>query len=316
MLSKSDLSVLSEFDDDGGSTPSQKELAERLNWSTGHTSRVISGLVERGYVRLQSQGKSKRVAPADVQPAERYREFVSEYPHVDFPDLIDGAGIRLLYYLDEPRTATELTERCGVSRATVYRRLETLQNVGIVGKDHSRYELTNDFEALSEFARTVVHHEHRQEATAITAEVQLIWESLDEYLLSCRTEVSKDGFHRTGPAAFETYDIPLLTRDRIHYVRSEQRAGITPADLVCHTLLIDDGTRYRTYCLLLIVSEDLDKSEVTERARHYERDATRQLSSIVAALYEYLEHEGEIDEEPFPRWEDFKSTAADYGISV
>lgn len=51
----------------------------------------------------------------------------------------------MLYYLNHHRTATELAEVGGISRATVYRRLDNLQAVGIIGKSASHYQLNARF---------------------------------------------------------------------------------------------------------------------------------------------------------------------------
>ena len=316
MLSESELTVLSYLGRAADESLVQRELADELEWDPGHTSRVVSRLADNGLlIREQHDGRYD-VSLSKAEPAERFADLVREFPHVDFPDLLAGSTIQLLYYLDDERTAAELTEWTDVSRATVYRRLQQLRNVGIATKRESRFALTDQFEDLAVFARSLVRHLHRQEASDHAAGVRLIWTDVDEYLFSCRTEVTASLFHQTGPNALEQYGIPLLTREEQYYFRSEDRTELTPEDLVCHLLPIDDGARYRSYCLLLITGCELDTDKLTRTAEQYDREAEINLRDIVQDLCAYLESRGAVSGEKLPKWDTFKSTAADYDISV
>lgn len=316
MLSKREIEVLSYLAKNPDMRVPIYEIADGFDWSESYASRVISGLQERGFIRAERDDGKKFVSASNVRPIELLGDLVSEFDHVDFPELISGSALVILYYLDSPRTATELAELSRISRNTVYRKLDSLQRVGIVGKDYSRYQLTEPFSSLSALARSVAHHDHRQEARSLTEGVSIIWERHDEYLFRCDAEFAADGFHLTGPSVFEEFGIPLFTRERLHYLRSEQLSRVTAADLVCHTLLIDDSTRYRTYCLLLIEGQDIDPYTLKERAEYYDSEARIDLVALTEVLLSYLETDGNISNEVTPRWEDFKRTAADYNISV
>ena len=316
MLSESELTVLSYLSTEGVDGVVQRELADALEWDPGHTSRVVSNLAELGLVTREQQHGRYRVSLSNAGPAERFVDLAREFPHVDFAGLIAGSTIQLLYHLDTERTAAELTDWTEVSRATVYRRLKQLRNVGIVTKRDSRFALTSQFQGLAVFARSLVRHLHRQEARDHASGVRLIWMDVDEYLFSCRTDVTASLFDRTGPGALEQYGISLLTREEQYYFRSEDRTELTPEDLVCHLLLIDDGARYRSYCLLLITVCEISVEELTETAARYERESDLSLTDTVQGLCTYLESNGDVAGEKLPEWDTFKSTAADYDISV
>lgn len=316
VLSKSEVSVLSKLGRRSDQRIPLGEVAEQLDWGGSYASRVISDLAQRDFVRVEQEGRKKFVSVTGVQPVERMGDLASEFDHVDFPDLISGVALEILYYLDERRTASELVELSQTNRSTVYRRLDSLQNVGIVGKDHSHYQLTEPFAPLSDLARSIAHHDHRREALERTNDVTILWETHDEYLFSCASEVAADGFHRTGPAIFEDFGVPLLTRERLHHFRSKRLSRLTAADLVCHTMLIDDSTRYRIYCLLLIERQDVDKVELRDRGSHYTTEAAIDLVALTTDLTTYLETNGEATDETLPEWKEFKSTAADYDIAV
>lgn len=316
MLSESELTVLSHLSMQADEGLVQRELADELDWDPGHTSRVVTRLAESGLIIRKQQQGQYRLALSSAEPTQRFADIAREFPHVDFPDIPAGSTIQLLYYLDTGRTASELTEWTDVSRATVYRRLKQLRKVGIITKHDARFSLTEQFEALAAFARSLVRHLHRQEASEHAAIVRLIWIDVDEYLFSCRTDVAEPLFHQTGPDALGQYGIDLLTREEQYYFRSEDRADLAPEDLVCHLLLIDDGARYRSYCLLLIATCGIGEETLTRTADRYDRDAEIDLREIIRELCAYLDSNGSVSGERLPEWEMFKSTAADYDISV
>ncbi len=316
MIEKSHFRILSHLIVRGGSEVGISTLADQLNWSAGHTSRVVSELEAYGYVQTKQSGRQKLVSPTDIKPVEQLEGLLTEYSHMDLPDLIAGAGLLVLYYLDQERTATELAERSDVSQATIYRRLDDFQRVGVVGKSKSQYRLNDPFAVLAPIARGLLHQKHRREAQRHASGLNFLWETHDEYLFACDSDVSADEFCLTGPALFEAFDVPLLTRDRRHYFRTDRLSEITPAELVCHTLLIDDGPRYRTYCLLLMLQQNIDRTALRECAEHYLPEATNDLRAIVDELIEYLETNGTTTTEQLPKWEDFKQTARDYEITI
>lgn len=316
MLSSSEIELLSNISEIGNHELFLHDVAERLDWSDTYVSRVISGLENRDYLQAARDGRKKSISINEVRPVEQLANLANEYPHIDFAGLLGGSALAFLYYLDTSRTASELADLSRKNRKTVYRRMKALQNVGIVRKNHSKFQLTTEFKSLSDLARSVAHHEHRQEALTRTNNVTIIWETLYDYLFACGSEVTAEGFHPTGPAVFKKFGIPLLTRDRLHYLRSDEISGIIAPDLVCHTLLIDDGARYRSYCLLLIAGQDIDQESLSERAEYYDSEAEINLVELIESLVSYLETEGEDADGMLPAWEDFKATATDYDIAV
>ncbi|WP_233139009.1 HTH domain-containing protein [Halorubrum salipaludis] len=316
MMSESHLRVISQLIDGGDPEVSISTLADQLEWSTSHASRVITELEAYGCVQTKQSGREKLVSLTEIEPIEQLEGLLTEYRHMDLPALLAGSGLQILYYLDRGRTATELAERSGVSRATVYRRLDDLQLVGVIGKSKSRYRLNEPFTVLASIARGLFHQKHRRETREHVVGLNFLWETHDEYLFACDSDISTEGFHLTGPALFGEFGVPLLTRDRRHYFRTDRLTEVDPVELVCHTLLIDDGSRYRTYCLLLIQKQDIDRTELRERAEHYHPEATIDLRTIVDGLIEYLETSGETTAEHLPEWEEFKQTAREYEVTL
>ncbi|SDK94303.1 MarR family transcriptional regulator [Natronorubrum texcoconense] len=306
MLRRIELEVLATVE--RGDTIS--ELATKLDHSESYLSRAVADLVEKDLVYTERDGRRKRVVPSGSRAVEVYQDLVRQHSHIDFPELLTGKALEVLYYLDQPRTVSEIADQSENYRNTVNRVLKRLRDRGLVGTDDSRYDFNADFDRLNEFARELTHHLHRQRLEAVAPNGTILWEGHDEFLAQTATEVDAESFHETGLARFAAFDLQfLLTRHR-YYLYSEDVAGISPAELCCHTLLIDNDTRHRSYCLLLLIHVDIDENDLRERAVKYG------LEDDTDALLRYLETHGAVDDDQLPEWDDFQELAADYEVPL
>ena len=305
MLRRIELEVLAIVD--RGDTIS--ELATKLDHSESYLSRAVGDLVEKGLVYTERDGRRKRVVPSDARAVERYQDLVRQHSHIDFPELLTGKALEVLYYLDQPRTVTEIADRSNNYRNTVNRVLKRFRDRGLVRTDDGRYDFNADFDYLYEFARELAHHLHRQRLEAVTPKGTVLWENCDEFLAQAETEIDADRFHETGLARFATFDLQFLLTDHRYYLYSETLNEVSPAELCCHTLLIDDGSRHRSYCLLLLSHVDVDEEDLRAQAAKYG------LEDEIDALLRYLETHGEVDER-LPEWDEFQELAADYEVPL
>jgi hypothetical protein len=141
--------------------------------------------------------------------------------------------------------------------------------VGSLGRPTTdgRYEFNPDFDRLHGFACELAHHLHRQRLEAVAPKGTILWEDYDEFLAQAETEIDAEGFHETGLDRFAAFDLQFLVTDHRYYVYSEDLDTVSPAELCCHTLLIDDGSRHRSYCLLLLSHVDVDEEGLESRRR-------------------------------------------------
>ncbi|MGZ0747332.1 MarR family transcriptional regulator [Haloparvum sp. AD34] len=309
MLRRIELEVLATVD--RGDTIS--ELATKLNHSESYLSRAVSDLVEKGLVYTERDGRRKRVVPSDARAVERYQDLVRQHSHIEFPELLTGKALEVLYYLDQQRTVSEIADRSDNYRNTVNWVLKRLRDrglVGTVGTVDGHYEFNADFDRLHEFARELAHHLHRQRLEAVAPKGTILWEDYDEFLAQTETEIDAAAFHETGLARFAAFDLQFLLTGHRYYVYSEEIDAVSPAELCCHTLLIDDGSRHRSYCLLLLSHVDVDEEDLREQAAKYG------LEDEVDALLRYLETHGEVDDDRLPEWDEFQELAADYKIEL
>ncbi|MFD1571245.1 MarR family transcriptional regulator [Halorubrum laminariae] len=287
------------------------EFATQLDRSPSYTSELVDRLEATGLVETRRHGKTKQVRPSDAKALEILAAITQEYSHIEWPELLSGATLRVLYYLETPRAATDLAHRADVHRSTVHRALDPLQHRGIVYKtDDDAYVLNEGFEQLSTLARELAHHDHRQTVEQHTDTYTILWESLDEFLVQTADEITAEDFRSTGPEQFQTYDLPLLARDRRYYLYSETMNDLSPATVCCHMLVIDSGARSQSYCLLLLSHVDVDRDELRTQAVTYGVD------DLVEDLLTYLDTGGEQRSSRLPEWEEFQELAADYGVSA
>ena len=306
VLRRIELEVLGTAD--SGDTIS--ELAAKLDYSESYLSRVVSELDEKGLIHTKQVGRQKRIVPSDARAVERYRNLVMQHSHIEFPDLLTGKALEVLYYLDQPRTVSEIADRSDNYRNTVNRVLKRFRDRGLVGVEDGRYNFNADFDRLHEFARALAHHLHREQLEAVAPKGTILWEDYDGFLAKTETEIDAAGFHETGLARFAAFDLQFLLTGHRYYFYSEELEAVSPAELCCHTLLIDDGSRHRSYCLLLLSHVDVAEEALRAQAAKYG------LEDEIDALLRYLETHGEVDDDRLPEWDEFQELAADYEVQL
>ncbi|ACV12208.1 conserved hypothetical protein [Halorhabdus utahensis DSM 12940] len=308
MLRRIELAVLATVD--RGDTISQ--LATKLDHSESYLSRAVGDLAQNGLVYTERDGRRKRVVPSDARAVEIYQDLVRQHSHIDFSELLTGKAIEVLYYIDQPRTVSDIADRSDNYRNTVNRVLKRFRDRGLVGTDDGRYDFNADFDRLQEFARELVHHLHRQRLESVAPQGTILWEDYDEFLAQAETEIDAEGFQETGLARFAAFDLQFLLTDHRYYRFSTELDEVSPAELCCHTLLIDDGSRHRSYCLLLLshVDVDVDEEDLRDQAAKYD------LADKIDALLRYLETNGVVDDDRLPEWDEFQGLAADYEVDL
>jgi len=308
MIGERELRVISDL----GSPKYLQELAEDLDYREDTVSETLGVLEKVDLVRKKRTAQGTIAEPSDARCIEIFQSLTGSNPHIDFPDLLTKSMLNVLYYLssENPWTATELAERTGHARATIYRNLRTLTNRAMVLKDRSQYRLSEKFEELHRFAYELRHHIHRVKIKRDVGNGALVWESHKEFLLRTESEVDHSVYHRTGLDAFAEYGLQFFTTSEHYYFYSEERNSLTPADLVCHLLLIENDSRHRKYVLLLIAEAGLSHEGVEEAANYYG------IEDIVLPLLRFLSTEEEGDSDRTPRWEEFKELASEYEVEL
>ena len=308
MISEREIRVLSVLD----SAKGRQELADELNYRADTVSDALSDLAQRDLIDKERRGNQIIAKPSNARCVEVLQSLTKSNPHVDFPDLLTPSMLNILYYLssDDAWTATELAEQTGHARATIYRGLRTLTNRAMAVKQHSRYRLTDAFNELHVFAYELQHHTHLVRIKQDIGSGTIVWESHEEFLVRTDTAVEHPDYHQTGLDAFAEYGLQFLTTSEQYFFYSEDREALTPEDLFCHLLLIENDSRHRKYALLLAVKTDLSPERLQTVADEYG------ITDIVDPLLEFLETDDEKSSPATPRWEEFESLADEYGVEL
>lgn len=307
MLSEAELRLLAALHGER----SVSTLAAELDTSRSYTSELVSRVESTGLIETRKQGQTKFVSPAAVKAMELFEDITQRHAHIEWPSLLAGAALKVLYYLDTPRSVSGLETCAPVHRSTVYRALDPLEHRGIVYKtEDGSYALNEEFTILSQFARELAHQLHRATLDSYTHTYTLLWESVDECLVQTPDQIDDDDFHPTGPAQFQTYGIPLLARERRYYLYSETATAVTPEALCCHMLVIESGTRTQSYCLLLLSHVEFDRETLRTQAEKYG------VAETVEALLAYLKTRGMETTATLPTWDEFEALAEEYEVAV
>lgn len=308
MLGEKELRVLEQLDQ----PKARQELVADLSYAQGTVTNALNRLEKHGLVDRERRNRETIVYPTEARCHELLQSLSATHPHVDFPALLTSSMLAMLYYLDaeEPVTAHTLTVKSGYSRATIFRNLRTLTNRAMMVKDRSRYQLTDEFEDLQRFATELYHHLHRNRVQRDIGSGTIVWESHDEFLVRTDEPVVKSDYHQTGLEAFSEYGLEFFTTSEHYYFYSQDRESLSPAELACHLLLIDDDARYRKYVLLLLAATQVSADEVESVAAQYGLQET--FNSFLA----YLRTKGDEQSPSTPPWEEIQSLANQYGIEI
>jgi len=316
MLTKAGLAVLDTLSAGGEATPD--ELAEETDYSQHHIYDVLDSMLADGLLTEARGSKNRRhVRVTDHPVVESYRDLRSKLGHVDWADLLSSAILRVCWYLDEPRRATEIAERLDITRQGVHNALSPLKHRAMLSPSGPEYALSDDLSPLLAFTREVVIHEHRSRVREIAPSATIEWYDPKRALVRVQTSddtsalESAADWQMTGLARFQEYGLQffLAGEPAFWYAPDET---LTPSEVVCHTLVLDSGSRRVSYSMLLIEKLDLDQDALTEMATRYD------LETAVAAMYRLLHGEFEDSEGLqifLPSESEFMALKEQYGVS-
>ena len=316
MLTKAGLAVLDVLSTGRTATPS--ELAAETGYSQPHLYDVLDELLSEGLLReTRESHNQRRVRVTDHPVVEAYRTLRSKLSHVDWNEILSPATLRVCWYLDEPRRATDIADRLDITRQGVHNALSPLKHRAMLSPSGPEYALSEDLSPLLAFVRAVVAHDHRSRVREIAPSATVEWCDPKRALVRVQTAddttalQSASDWELTGLARFQAYGLQffLAGEPAFWYAPDEE---LTPAEVVCHTLVLDSGSRRVSYSMLLIETLDIDRETLTETATWYDLKAT------VAAMYRPLHEEFDASEEPpivLPSESEFIALKEQYGVS-
>lgn len=316
MLTKAGLAVIDALST--GRDATAADLAPETEYSRDYLYEVLDTLLEDGLLVERRGSKNQRwVHLADHPVVEAYRDLQSELGHVEWPDLLSVATLRVCWYLDEPRRVSEIAKRLDITRQGVHKALSPLKHRAMLTPSGPTYALSEDLRPLVTFAREVMRHEHRSRVRALAPSATVEWCDPKRALVRVQTAEDTDAleddsdWELTGLARFGEYGLQfyLAGEPAFWYAPHEE---LTPADVVCQTLVLDRGSRRVSYAMLLIEALEIDEETLKEIAEWYG------LKSTVTAMYRALEGAFDASEEfpvVLPGEDEYMALKEQYGVS-
>ncbi|WP_436932473.1 helix-turn-helix domain-containing protein [Halosimplex halobium] len=316
MLTKAGFAVIDTLQT--GREATVTDLAAATDYSETHLYEVLDTLVDADLLdERRGPTNQRRVRLATHPVVEAYRTLQSELGHVEWADLLSPATLRVCWYLDEPRRVAAIADRLDNTRQGVHKALSPLKHRAMLSPSGPEYALSDDLAPLLTFARAVVRHEHRARARALAPSATVEW--CDPTRALVRVQTSEDTaaledaaeWQLTGLARFAEYGLDFFLADEPAFWYAPD-AELTPAEVVCHTLVLDSGSRRVSYAMLLIETLGLDRAALLETAQWYDLDAA------VAAMYRALD--GAFDATsaspvPLPSEAEYAALKEQYGVS-
>ncbi|WP_256301554.1 helix-turn-helix domain-containing protein [Haloarchaeobius salinus] len=315
MITRAGIAVLDALSTGREATPD--ELATATGYSQSHLYDVLDTLTSDGILaEVRGNNNQRQVRVTDHPVGEAYRTLRSKLGHVDWPELLSPATLRVCWYLDEPRRTSEIADRLGITRQSVTKALSPLKHRAFLSPSGPEYALNDDLAPLLTFARAVVRHEHRTRVRDLAPSATLEWYDPKRALVRVQTAEdtselqSAPDWELTGLGKFQEYGLQFfLAGEPAFWYAPDQE--LTPAEVVRHTLVLDNGTRRVSYSMLLIEALDIEQKTLTDTASWYG------LESTVTAMYQALHGEFDIpDESPIvlPREAEYRALKDQYEV--
>jgi len=294
-----------------------QELAAETYHSRKQVYRVIDELLKTGLLDESRSHHNQRVVRAtDDSVVEAYRYLTSKLGHVDWPELLLPATIRVCWYLDEPRRISEISNRLGITRQAVHKALSPLKNRAMLAPSGPDYALADDLQPVLAFVQEVVTHEHRTRVRNIAPSATIEWCDPKHALIRVQEQGDTNALQHapnwdmTGVAKFQAYGLQffLAGEPAFWYAPDEP---LTPADIVCHTLVLEADSRNVSYAMLLIEQEQINEDELIETAAWYG------IEPLVAHLCRLINQNFDITDDLgicLPSAQEYEALKEQYGV--
>jgi DNA-binding MarR family transcriptional regulator len=294
------------------------ELVDETGLNASQIYRTADELHTAGLIAESRAHHNQRILRLTGHPViEAYRNLVSKLGHVDWPDLLSPATIRICWFLDEPRRVTTIADRLGITRQAVHNALDPLKHRAMLSLSGPEYALVPDLQPLHDFAEAVILHEHRDRVRRLAPSATVEWFDPNRALIHVHTAddtaalQAADEWGMTGLAQFAAFDLQffLAGEPAFWYAPGET---LTPDQVVCHSLVADTGSRRVSYALLLIDHVQIDEEPLRDTAARYG------LESTVSDMYAYLNGESEQQssgDTVLPDPAEYESLKSQYGVT-
>lgn len=316
MLSNAALAVIDALRH--GRSASIQGLAADTGYSTSQLYRVVDDLLDVGLLTEPSGNihAQRRVQLATHPVTEAYRTMLSRLGHVDWVDLLSPATIRVCWYLDEPRRVSTIADRLNITRQAVHHALSPFKHRGMLSSAGPDYALVSNLQPVLDFARAVITHEHRARVRRLAPSATVPWCNPERALVHVHHPEDTDALQTapewelTGLARFDAFGLTFLLAGEPAFWYGPG-GDLSPAQIVCHNLIADMGTRRVSYSLLLIEHCQITEDTLLDTASWYG------IEGIIRDMYRFLHGDESVSESDalLPSRSEYESLKSQYGVA-
>ena len=284
------------------------DIASTLNISKVQLSRVISGLVDKGFITTKKQGLSKNVSLSETKHAALWRSLSLEFGHMPLHKLLSGGSLEALSAIGSQQLANrkDIAENSLISEATAARVLERLRQLGVVQKKGA-YSISPRFQILAEFTAEFRRYVNRKVAFEFASDAVIVWERNVEFILESSRTQESDGFLLTGVSAFARFGVSLIV-PKSHFFHSPFAKRPRLEEVIIHSLLIPSFSLLPILLVWRRNEAKMDLGHLMDSAEKYD------VAVSVTEITRYFESKGGQRPDRFPPWNEFLLRAKEYGI--
>jgi len=293
-VSRNDIAMLRELT---GKQLTVTGLARNLEISTGLASKVVKGLLKKGFITETRKGSSKEIKISTNLHAQLLLDLIKRESNVAWENILPYSGLNVLL------------EQAGLSIGVHYSRTtkwRVARDLGAYGQPGIRDR------SLQEFLNAYADYMKRDFASRnLPAYATILWNKSFQYFFRIpKREALAEHFLQTSISVFPNYGIELVT-DYDYYFYDSAGRSLTVEDYILHTFLVDlNSPTYVIYGILLLlkVKDKMNRKKLMVKAKEYG------LVSVTKAVLDYLDTEGEKRSFPLPPYAELLEKASLYGV--
>ena len=289
-------------------TARASQIASALSISKAQLSRVISSLVDKGFISTEKLGLSKNVSLSETKHAALWRRLALEFGHMPLDKVLSGGSLEVLSAIGSQLLANrrQVAVSSLVSESTAALVLESLRQLGIIQKDGA-YRISPRFQIFAEFTTEFRRYMNQKLALEFAPDAVIVWERNEEFIIESSKSEQRDGFLLTGISAFARFGVPLMGQ-KSHLFYSPLARKLRLEDAIIHSLLMPNGNMLPTLLAWKKNESELNMQYLKRAAEKYN------IATAVTEIIDYFESQGSKRPERFPPWNEFLARAREYGI--
>lgn len=268
---------------------SYTRLVEETGLARSTVSREVTRLSELGLVGKRRDSGEIVVESQATTIVESLGQTRESVPHIDLAEFLTPARLRTLWFLSEPRTASDVASFTDVTPRRVRQVLTILKRRQMAVEMDCGVQLQTEYEPLQALAEAVFDEFWAAEIRSSSSAATTVWSSPHETLYATPEPVdpAPENTFETGLRAFSRWGLTFRrSTDPMYYETNSEELGRPSAeDVIAHTLCRRADNRRILYCTVLFaeaVSRGLGDCDRLERVADH--CGVARLGSLLAPL--------------------------------